>query len=290
MPGMRTARPFLLAAATACALAATAHADAAPPGRADDKGSLKLPGVDLSGLDEGQIRWCRELLEEYPSPCGKPHSLYKSITTDAACKRAPFAAREIVTLLKAGLMKSEVEEHYEERFVHPETAQCRVGDAPLRGKASSKVALIEFSDFQCPHCKHVEPILAKLLKDYDGRVKLYFMNYPIEKLHPDAAPAAAAAMAAGKQGKFWEMHDLLFDHQEQLSPADLEKYAGQLKLDLKRWRTDLAEARARVAKDHAEGERLDISGTPTIYINGRKYKGPLRYEDVKDWVDEELAK
>jgi predicted DsbA family dithiol-disulfide isomerase len=277
---MRCARLALL---VLLPLAGAASADTTPA-------PLKLPGVDLTGLDDGQLRWCRELLDQFPSPCGKPQSLYKSVTGDTACKRASFAAREIVTLLKAGLMKSEVEEHYDERFVHPETAKCQIADAPVRGKPAARIEVVEFSDYQCPHCKHIEPILARLLKEYDGRVKLYFMNYPIEKLHPDAPAAAAAAVAAGRQGKFWEMHDLLFDHQEELSTVDLQHYAEKLKLDLKKWKSDLETAKAKVQRDHAEGERLDISGTPTLYINGRKYKGPLRYEDVKDWVDEELAK
>src|SRR5207249_4430219 len=102
--------------------------------------------------------------------------------------------------------------------------------------------------------------------------------------------AAAAAVAAGKQGKFWQMHDKLFENQDHFSAAELERYAAELKLDVKKWKADLPMAREQVDREHAQGEKLDITGTPTLYINGRKYKGPLRYEELNDWVEEELAK
>lgn len=259
---------------------------AATGARADDA----LAGVDQSGLDDGQRTWLRELADKFPSACGKPHSLATSLKTDPGCKRSVIAANFIVRLLKMGLLKSEVEEHYDERFLHPTMARCEVAAAPLRGEAKAPVAVVEFSDYQCPHCKAIEPVLAKLLAEYKGRVKLYFKNYPISKLHPEAADAAAAAIAAGNQGKFWPMHDLLFEHQDKLTPVDLEKYAADLKLDVKRWKTDLAAARKLVEKDHDEGEKLEVSSTPTLYINGSKYHGPHKYEEIKDWVDFELAK
>ena len=263
--------------------------DKKPSGSASD--SLEgLPGIDLTSLDDGQKHWLKEDLDKYPSPCGKSESLYKSLKGDPKCKRALFAGRYFVMLLKAGLMQSEAEEHYEDRFVHPELAQCDITDVPVRGNPTATVSICEFSDFQCPHCKLAEPILSRILEEDRDHVKLYYKNYPISKLHPDSRNAAAAAVAAGKQGKFWQMHDLLFDHQDALSPSDLEKYAASLKLDVKKWKADLPSGGDRVDADHDQGEKLEITGTPTIYINGRKYKGPMRYEDVKDWVDEEMSK
>ena len=199
-----------------------------------------------------------------------------------------FAARYLVTLLKAGLLPSEAEEQYDKRFVSPEIGRCDVGSAPMRGNPNAPVVLCEFSDFQCPHCKLAEPILTRLLDDFRDQVKLYYKNYPITKLHPEASDAAAAAVAAGRQGKFWPMHDKLFANQEKLNRVDLERYAGELKLDMKKWKVDLETSRDAVEKDHDEGEKLDITGTPTIFINDRKYSGPLRYETIKDWIEEEL--
>lgn len=260
---------------------------AAAPAK-DDKGGGALPGVDTTGLDPTQLEALGRFVDEKPSACGKGHSLRTSIKTDAGCKRSVFAARYLVRLLKAGLLPSEAEEIYDKRFTSPETGQCDLTDPNMRGNVHAPVTICEFSDFQCPHCKLMEPILQRLLDDYNGQLRLIYKNYPISKLHPDAREAAAAAIAAGKQGRFWQMHDKLFANQDHLTAADLDKYAKELKLDAKKWKDDLPAARERVEKEHAEGEKLDIQGTPTVYVNGRKYAGPLRYEELKDWVDEEL--
>jgi thiol-disulfide isomerase/thioredoxin len=256
--------------------------------RAADTGSL--PGIDLTGLDPSQIEALNRLLDEKPSACGKGHSLRTSLKTDPGCKRSAFAGRYLVRLLKAGLLGSEAEEIYDKRFTAPEMGSCDARDAQVRGNPNAALILCEFSDFQCPHCKMMEPVLSRVLDEYSGQVKLIYKNYPISKLHPEARDAAAAAVAAGDQGKFWPMHDKLFANQDHLTPADLEKYAREIKLDVKKWKVDLAGAMVRVEKEHTEGEKLEITGTPTLYINGRKYAGPLRFEEVRDWIDEELAK
>ena len=250
-----------------------------------------VAGLDLSGLDPSQVDSLNRLLDEKPSACGKPHSLRTSLKTDPGCKRSPFAARYLVRLLKSGLLGSETEEIYDKRFTSPDMAQCDLATNPaVRGNPHAPITLCEFSDFQCPHCKMMEPILGRILEDGNGQVKLLYKNYPISKLHPEARDAAAAAVAAGNQGKFWQMHDKLFANQDHLTAADLEKYARELKLDVKKWSAELPAAKEKVEKEHAEGEKLDITGTPTLYINGRKYAGPLRYEEVKDWVDEEMSR
>ncbi len=246
--------------------------------------------LDTSSLDEGQQRWLQELLTELPSVCGKPHSLETSLKSDPACKRSPVAARFLVKLLKLGLLKSEVEERFDERFVHPVRGECSLTAAPVRGDPKAPIAICEFSDYQCSHCKALEPVLTKLLDEYRGKVRLHFKNYPLEQIHPQAHEAAAAALAASRQDKFWPMHDLLFAHQESLTRAELEGFAKQLQLNLKQWHTDLPAAREQVTREHAEGEKLEISATPTLYINGRKLRGPHSYDNLKDWIDEELAK
>jgi predicted DsbA family dithiol-disulfide isomerase len=256
----------------ALCLAATAHA----------------AELDTKGLDEAQKKTLQTLLDKYPSPCGKAHSLATSLKSDPSCKRAPFAARYLVMLLSLGLTQKEAEEHYEERFVTPHVGTCRPG-APVRGDERAPITICEFADFQCTHCKATEPILKKLLEEYKGRVKVWFKNYPLMSIHPDARPAAATAIAAGWQNKFWPMHDLLFEHQENLGPAELEKLAKELQLDLNKLNTDLPAAAAKVDADHAEGQALGVSKTPTLFIDGREYRGPLKYENVKDWIDEALA-
>ena len=250
-----------------------------------------LAGVDLSSLHDGDVKGFWNLVEKYPSACGKAHSLETSIRTDPKCKRSIFAARYIARLLKAGLLPSEVEEHYDARFVEAKRFSFETRNAPLRGDASAPVTLVEFSDFQCPHCKHLQPELDKILEEYKGQVKLYFKNYPIGHAHPDAVLAAAAALAAGKQGKFWGFHDKLFgsDQQHENMPV-LEQYAKELKLDMSKWKADIEPMKPQVEVDHQEGETANIDSTPTLFINGRKHDGPKNAEDIEDWIDEELTK
>ncbi len=289
-------RLCLAVALVLCAACTDKKADATPATAADTKatgGGAKtpLPGVDLDGLLDSDVKAFWRLVEKYPSVCGKAHSLETSVRTDPKCKRSLFAARYIVRLMKAHLLPSEVEEAYDKRFGDVKRETFDLKTAPLRGEASAPVALVEFSDFQCPHCKHLQPVLEKILDEYRGQVKLYFKNYPISRAHPDSALAAAAALAAGKQGKFWAFHDKLWatDQMHEDMPV-LERIAKEVKVDVQKWKADIDSFKAQVDKDHAEGERADIDSTPTLYINGRKHQGPKSYEEIKDWIDEELNK
>ena len=248
---------------------------------------LAATGLDVRALDAGQKELLLQELDKYSSPCGKAESLYTTLVKDKSCKRAPYAGRFLAFLARIGLPKNEVEQHYEERFVTPHKGTCKPG-GPVRGDEKAPLAICEFSDFQCPHCKAAEPILKKLLEDYKGRVKLLYKAFPLSS-HPDARVAAQAAVAAGKQGKFWQMHDLLFDHQDQLDEASLESYARSLHLDVNRFKADLQAAESQVTSDRAEGLALGVDHTPYIFIGDREYKGPLRYEFIQDWVDEAVA-
>jgi protein-disulfide isomerase len=238
-------------------------------------------------VNDAQKKMLATLMDKYPSPCGKAHSLKTSLESDKSCKRTPFAVNYLKFLVSLDLPQEEVQQHYESRFVTPTIGRCKPG-APIRGDEKAPLTICEFSDFQCPHCKAAEPILKKILEEYKGRVKLSFKNFPLSS-HADAKPAAAAAVAAGLQGKFWQMHDRLFEHQDKMSAADLEKDARELKLDVDKWKRDLATASAQVEADRGEGLALKVDHTPTIYIGDREYKGPLKYEFMKDWVDEALA-
>ncbi len=290
----RIERVVLVMAAIAAAACNDKKADANPAQAADGKGGAPkapLPGVDLEGLLDSDVRAFWRIVEKYPSACGKAHSLETSLRTDPKCKRSLFAARYVVRLMKAHLLPSEVEESYDKRFGDSRRETFDLKAAPLRGDAAAPITLVEFSDFQCPHCKHLQPALDKLLDEYRGQVKLYFKNYPITRAHPDAELAAAAALSAGKQGKFWAFHDRLFaTDQLHEDMSVLEKIAKELKLDLGKWKAEIEPMKKQVEVDHAEGERVDIDSTPSVFINGRKHLGPKTYEELKDWIDEELNK
>jgi protein-disulfide isomerase len=162
--------------------------------------------------------------------------------------------------------------------------------APALGPAKARVKIIEFSDFQCPFCSRAVVTLKQIQKDYPKDVQIIWKNFPLP-MHTNAPAAHAAAEAAHRQGKFWEMYDLLFANQKELQPEQFEKYATQLGLDVNRFKTDYAsaEVRARVDADQKEGTALGINGAPGFFINGRFLYGAQPYEVFKKMVDEELV-
>jgi protein-disulfide isomerase len=162
--------------------------------------------------------------------------------------------------------------------------------APVIGPKQARVKIFEFSDFQCPFCSRAVLTLKLLREEYPKDVQIIWKNYPLD-MHSKAPAAHAAAEAAHRQGKFWEMYELLFANQKQLEPEQFEKYATQLGLDLGRFKADYTspEVRARVEADEKEGTALGINGAPGFFINGRFLSGAQPYAVFKKMVDEELA-
>jgi protein-disulfide isomerase len=147
-----------------------------------------------------------------------------------------------------------------------------VGDSPSKGPADAKVTIVEFSDYQCPFCSQAEPLLDQVMQAYPKDVKRVYKQFPLTSIHPNALPASKAAIAAGKQGKFWEMHAKLFGNQRELSPDNYKKWAEELKLDMARFEKDLAspDVQGAIDKDGQEARAADVTGTPTIFVNGKR--------------------
>jgi Na+/H+ antiporter NhaA len=146
----------------------------------------------------------------------------------------------------------------------------------VRGPVDAPITLLEYGDYECPHCRRASPAVQELLAEFDGRLRFVFRHLPLSDVHPNAALAAEAAEAAGEQGRFWEMHDSLFAHQERLQPGDLVHYADELGLDVDRFSTELRDGRyaARVAHDVTTAEEAGVAGTPSFFINEVHYRGP----------------
>jgi len=164
-------------------------------------------------------------------------------------------------------------------------------DDPTRGPAEAPVTVVVFSDFQCPFCGRLEPTLAQLEQAYAGKVRFVWKHDPLP-MHPNAVPAAIAAEAAREQGKFWEMHDKLFAAQQDLTRTAFERYAGELGLDLSRFKAAVAAGRGqdRIDADQALAAKLGVTGTPTLFFNCRQVVGAVPYEMVKQVLDDELRK
>ncbi len=160
---------------------------------------------------------------------------------------------------------------------------------PARGPAGAKVTIVEFSDFQCPFCGREAPVIEKLMKEYDGKVKLVFRQFPLD-FHPFAEKAAEAGMCAADQDKFWLLHDKMFSNQAKLAVEDLKSYAKELGLDSTKFEKclDSGEKKAAVAADQKAGSEAGVNGTPAFFINGVFINGAQPYEQLKETVDREL--
>jgi protein-disulfide isomerase len=141
------------------------------------------------------------------------------------------------------------------------------------------VTVVEYGDFECPYCGRAEPAVRELLAE-TGDVRYVWRHLPLTDVHPNAQIAAEASEAAGKQGAFWRMHDLLLDHQDALRPADLTTYARNLGLDLNRFSEDLTRhaGAARIAEDVDSADLSGVSGTPTFFVNSRRHYGAYDIE------------
>jgi len=147
----------------------------------------------------------------------------------------------------------------------------------VEGPAKAPVTLVEYGDYECPYCGEAYPVVKALQKRLGDQVRFVFRNFPLAEAHPHAEHAAEAAEAAGAQGKFWEMHDLLYENQDALEDGDLVRYAQALHLDVPRFVKEM-EAHAyieRVRADFSSGVRSGVNGTPSFFINGARHDGPF---------------
>jgi protein-disulfide isomerase len=152
----------------------------------------------------------------------------------------------------------------------------------IRGSLAAPVTLVEYGDYECPHCGATHPIVQEVLQELGDQVCFAYRHFPLTQVHPHAQLAAEAAEAAGAQGKFWSMHNLLLEHQQALQEQFLQVYAAVIGLDLKDFDRDLAlhVYAGRVREDFLSGVRSGVNGTPTFFINGVRHDGDYRYETL----------
>lgn len=150
------------------------------------------------------------------------------------------------------------------------------------GPDDAPVVILEYGDFECPYCATARPVLEQLVVEHPELTRLVFRHFPVTTIHPHSLAASESAEAAGAQGKFWEMHDMLFTHQDRLEPLNLRQYAKALDLDLERFDRDLVTRvhLPKVRRDFKSGIQDGVNGTPTIFINSRRYDGPRDYPSL----------
>lgn len=162
---------------------------------------------------------------------------------------------------------------------------------PYRGAEYAKLTIYEYSDFECPYCARARSNVEEVLRAYSGTVRLEYRYFPLFS-HPRGYPSALAGACAEQQGKFWQMHDLMFENQNALEDADLEKYAGQAGMDVPAFKKCVASAEAavKVNADKSQGDALGIQGTPTFFIGQSTVVGAQPVSAFRSVIDSELAR
>jgi len=157
----------------------------------------------------------------------------------------------------------------------------------IQGKEKSSITLVEYGDFQCPYCKEAYPIVKEIQKIKGDILRFVFRNFPLSEIHSYALHAAYAAEAAGKQNKFWEMHDILFENQENLKDSDLRLYSEKLSLDMDQFTKDMNsdEVAKKVETDIMGGIKSGVNGTPTFFINNIRFDGPSELDSLLEAID-----
>jgi protein-disulfide isomerase len=160
------------------------------------------------------------------------------------------------------------------------------------GADEAPVTLLEYGDYECPTCLKAFPIIRQLLQDLPAVVRVAFRHFPQNSIHPHASVAAQAAEAAGAQGKFWKMHDALFTYQDRMDEWDMTQYAIKAELELYKFEADLSSERfaRRVARDVESGTRGGVHKTPTLFINGAYYAGPLDIGALRGAIEQAAAR
>jgi protein-disulfide isomerase len=157
----------------------------------------------------------------------------------------------------------------------------------IEGNTNAIIELVEYGDYQCPHCGRAYPIVKKLQHRLGDKLKFIFRNFPLAEIHADATMTAVATEAAALQGKYWEMHDIVFENQEYLDPASLFDYASKVGLDMQKFEMDMEkkELVEKVEADFESGIRSGVNATPTFFINGEKYNNGWEGDRIWDFIN-----
>jgi protein-disulfide isomerase len=283
------AQILLVSALTACGAPGGTGSGAETPAGGPD---VAVPGLDLDALTAREQGDVAAFLSETVAPCPELKvSLRQCVNEHRACPACVPAVRFLVTQVRRGKTPVQVEAAYRTRFAPDGVKPIDVTGSPSRGATPAAVLIVEWADFECPGCQGAAPLLDAKVAAYPKYVGLVFKHYPLDQ-HQFAVPAAYAAVAADRQGRFWEFHDRLFKSPESLADPGLIQLAREIGLDLQRFEDDrhATAAQATVQRDRQQADALGLHSTPMIYINGRYFDGELFnvVEDLDDWIQDEV--
>jgi protein-disulfide isomerase len=256
-----------------------------------------FPGIDFTGLSAAQKASVLRVMRAQGCSCGCDMRMAECRVKDPTCSYSKGMTEVVVDAIKAGKTEQQAFDaakasrwgHLPQAKLLDDPVAIPIARAPAIGPADAKITIVEFSDFQCPYCILAVPQIRAILKAYPTQARLIFKQFPLE-IHSRAFLAAACALAANNQGKFWQMHDAMFQHHDELSRETFVKFAQDMGMDVERFQKDLdSEAvKKAVEKDVDDGERAGVQGTPTIFINGQRYNGPIELSYLKPIFEEAL--
>jgi protein-disulfide isomerase len=255
--------------------------------------------IDFAGLTDQQKKIALKLMNENSCNCGCKMNIAECRLRDSSCRRSLIFARTIVDALREGKGEAEVArvlkaktDTFVEAKLPDDTGvvyNIDTASSPVRGPKSAPISIIEFSDFQCPFCAGVQEILEKVLKAFPKDVKLVFKQYPLN-IHQYARQAALAALAAHSQGKFWELHDKLFQNFSAINEENIKKWAKEIGLSMADFEKTMQSGKYEgvLQKDIADGAAAKVVGTPSIFVNGKRIH-ERNFEGFKKAIQEALA-
>ncbi len=244
------------------------------------------PGVDWNGLTGAKKAGALRVLQSESCTCGCSMKLAECRVKDPSCSTSRKLSAAVVKQTLAGKDSNAIHAELERIANEPPSVlddpiKINLAGDPMLGPANARITIVEWSDFQCPYCWKAVQQLKEVMRQMPGEVKVYFKQFPLD-IHSQAEAASEASLAAQAQGKFWEMHDLLYAGFPDLSREKILSHAKQLNLDMKKFTADWDshKFKARVHAEEQEGEVAGVSGTPSFYFNGRKYNGAFDAQTV----------
>ena len=212
--------------------------------------------------------------------------------TEVAPQIRAYLERQAVEDARAAAY-AELERRYAVAYLlEPLRIDVAADGFPARGPADAPVTIVEFSDFECPYCSRLAPVLDEVKRQYGDTVRVVYRHYPLTVIHPNAWKAAEASLCADEQGRFWELHDLMFAEQGVLAAADLKAKAERLDLDAEAFGECLDSGRhyEAVLADVRAGDAAGVSGTPAMFVNGRFVGGVVPFAALAELIDDELRR
>jgi protein-disulfide isomerase len=252
------------------------------------QGDVSLQGVDTSMLTPREKREWSSHVSTLMAPCSDtPVSVAQCVQEKRSCSKCLPAAKLVLRAVRDGMSQEQVEKTYHNRFDADRVKNVPLDGSPAKGPTDAPVVLVEFADFECPFCAMEAPVLEKTWQAHQGNLRFVYKFFPLSA-HPHGESAARAAIAAGNQGKFWEMHDMLFANRDHLEAADIDGYAKSLGMDVSKMHTDMQSQATtdRIDRDKKLGESVGVQGTPSIFVNGREFDPR---QDIEEWLSFEGA-